>query len=567
MKMKHLFQPLSFLLASSFLLRAQAGEAVYGQHAMVVAQEPLAADVGLEVIKNGGNAVDAAVAVGFALAVTYPCAGNIGGGGFMTICMADGRSTFIDFREKAPGKASHDMYLDSAAFSKSLVGWRSSGVPGTVRGFELAWKHYGSTNKFKWAGLLNLALSLATNGFKLSASNAALFKNSRGKLMNDPESKGIFFTNGAFYPEGALFRQPDLGRTLNRIALDPDDFYTKVTAHLIADAMAAHDGLITLDDLRNYNAVERKPLKGSYRGYEIITAPPPSSGGICILQMLGMLENTGFAKSGQGTAGYYHYLAEVMRRSFADRMQFLGDPDFMMPPMTTLLNPAYLKGRAAAIDPDRATPTERIKPGTPQTMEGTDTTHFSIIDRDGNAVAVTYTLNMGFGNGITVPGAGFLLNDEMDDFATRPGSPDAFGIMQGEMNAIAPNKRPLSSMSPTIVLKDKKPFLILGAPGGGMIITAVLQVLVNVADFDMTAQAAVDAPRIHQLWYENPQEDYLQVEAGVPPDVITQLKNMGYKIRQNRPIVAARVEAILVHTNGIEGARDWTRGDGKAAGW
>jgi gamma-glutamyltranspeptidase/glutathione hydrolase len=338
----------SFLLASSILLTTAHGkDPVYGTNGMVVVQEPFADAAGLRVLKDGGNAVDAAVAVGFALAVTYPYAGNIGGGGFMTIRMVDGRAKFIDFREKAPGGASHDMYLDAAAGHASTVGWRAVGVPGTVRGLELAFAHYGSRNK-SWAELIQPALSLATNGFPVSASTVTLFKGSGGKLTNDPESKRIFFTNGDCYGEGAILRQQDLGLTLSRIVADPNDFYTGKTAEILADAMAANGGLITLDDLRAYHAVERTPLEGDYHGFHIITAPPPSSGGICILEMLGMLDATGFANEVPGSAHSYHYLAEVMRRAFADRMEYLGDPDFMMPPLSAL-NRRRQAGRIAKL--------------------------------------------------------------------------------------------------------------------------------------------------------------------------------------------------------------------------
>jgi gamma-glutamyltranspeptidase/glutathione hydrolase len=555
---------LSILLVSGLLLpEARAAQPVSGRKAMVVAQEPLAADVGLEVLKSGGNAVDAAVAVGFALSVTYPYAGNIGGGGFMLIRMADGRTTFIDFREKAPGQASHDIYLDASGHKiDSTVGWRSSGVPGTVRGFQLANTKYGTK---PWAELIQPAIRLASNGFPISRWQMESFHISK-KLMDYPDSKRIFLKDGAFYDWHEILRQPELGRTLARIALNADDFYTGETAQLLAKAMKANGGLIKLSDLAGYRAVERKPLEGDYRGYHIITAPPPSSGGICLLQMLGMLDGSGYETNGAGSAASYHYLAEVMRRAFADRSEYLGDPDFVTVPVSAMLNPGYLSKRRASIEPTRATPSEALNPGVFPSNEGTNTTHFSILDEQGNAVAVTYTLNLDYGSGITVPGAGFLLNDEMDDFATAPGTTNAFGIMQGEKNAVAPNKRPVSSMCPTIVLKNNRPYLILGAPGGPTIITAVLQVMLNVIDFHMNVQDAVGFPRIHQMWNPRADQDILAVERGISPDTIAALAAMGHKINAARPVVA-RVEAILVNTNGwVEGAHDG-RGIGKAVGY
>jgi gamma-glutamyltranspeptidase / glutathione hydrolase len=556
---------LSILLVSGLLLpEAWAAQPVSGRKAMVVAQEPLAADVGLEVLKSGGNAVDAAVAVGFAMSVTYPYAGNIGGGGFMLIRLADGRTTFIDFREKAPGQASHDMYLDSAVHKlDSTVGWRSAGVPGTVRGFQLANAKYGTR---PWVELIQPAIRLATNGFPISRWQMESFHISK-KLLEYPDSKRIFLKDGAYLGWQEILRQPELGRTLGRIALNADDFYTGETAQLLTKAMQANGGLITLADLASYRAVERKPLEGDYAGYHIITAPPPSSGGICLLQMLGMLDGTGYETHGAGSAASYHYEAEVMRRAFADRSEYLGDPDFVTVPVSAMLNPVYLSERRAGIEPTRATSSAALNPGIFPGQEGTNTTHFSILDEQGNAVAVTYTLNLDYGSGITVPGAGFLLNDEMDDFATAPGATNAFGIMQGEKNAVAPNKRPVSSMTPTIVLKDNRPFLILGAPGGPTIITAVLQVMLNVIDFHMNVQEAVDFPRIHQMWNPRPDQDILAVERGVSPDTIAALEGMGHKINAAKPVVVARVEAILVNTNGwVEGAHDG-RGIGKAVGY
>ena len=542
---------------------ANAHEPVYARKGMVVAQEPLAADVGVAVLKSGGNAVDAAVAVGFALAVTHPFAGNIGGGGFMLIRLADGRTTFIDFREKAPRKASHDMYLDaSGSVTKdSLVGWRAVGVPGTVRGLELANKKYG---RKPWFDLLQPAIGLASSGFPVSYSQMRSFHYSAELLSQFPESKHIFLKDGAFYDWNENFKQPELARTLERIAGGgAAEFYEGETAHILAREMERHGGLITLDDLREYQAVERKPLEGDYKGYHIITSPPPSSGGVGILQMLGMLDGTGYEKSHAGSATAYHYLAEVMRRYYADRNEYLGDPDFVKNPITAMLNPAYIRSRRESIDPVLATPSNQIRPGLPAgAAEGSDTTHYSIADEQGNVVAVTYTLNAGYGSGVTVPEAGFLLNDEMDDFAAKPGTPNLFGLVQGEANSIAPGRRSLSSMVPTIVLKDGKPFLVLGAPGGSRIITAVLQVMLNVMDFGMNIQDAIDFPRVHHQW----KPDHLDIERGISPDTIALLKKDGYNIEESKPAVIARVEAILLKDGWLQGGHD-ERGSGKASGY
>jgi|HubBroStandDraft_6_1064221.scaffolds.fasta_scaffold48647_1 gamma-glutamyltranspeptidase/glutathione hydrolase len=554
---------LSLVLMFALVVPAAEGrEPVYGRKAMVVAQEELATDVGVSILRAGGNAVDAAVAVGFALAVTHPYAGNLGGGGFMLIRMADGRASFIDFREKAPGRASHDMYLDANRnpTNESVVGWRSAGVPGTVRGFELAHKKYGRKS---WADLVSPAVALADKGFPVSRWQMNSWRRAAPLLSQFPESQRTFLNRGAFYEWQETFRQPELARTLERIGrLGARDFYEGETGHLLANAMAKNGGLITLADLHDYKAVERAPLEGDYKGYRIITSPPPSSGGVGLLQMLAMLNTTGYEKYGAGSAEAYHYMAEVMRRFYADRSQYLGDPDFVKNPISALLAPSYVQARRATIDPEHATPSDSVKPGLPAEHEGTNTTHYSIVDQEGNAVAVTYTLNDAYGSGVTVPGAGFLLNDEMDDFAAKPGTPNMFELVQGEANAIAPGKRPLSSMVPTIIVKDGKPFLILGAPGGPVIITAVLQVILNVIDFGMNVQDAVDFPRVHQQW----KPDRLDVEKGVSPDTIALLQRMGYAVEVGNPQVTARVEAIEISDGWVQGGHDG-RGPGKAEGY
>ena len=528
---------------------------------MVGAQEPVATDVGVQILKAGGNAVDAAIAVGFALAVTHPYAGNLGGGGFMLIRFADGRSTFVDFRERAPEKASRDMYLDASGkpTRESLDGWRSAGVPGTVRGFELAHRKYGSR---KWADLIEPAIALAEQGFQVSYPLAESLKAARN-LSQDAESKRIFQKNGAYFTPGDTLAQPELAGTLRRIAQNgANEFYQGETAQKLSAAMARKSGLITLSDLKNYTAVERMPLTGAYRGYGIIAAPPPSSGGVGILQMLGMLENSGYQKSGFGSAAEIEYVAEVMRRYYADRSQYLGDPDFSKLRLTSLLDPGYIKRRRDTIDPNHATPSSRVLPGLPAGRDGGETTHYNVVDAQGNAVAVTFTLNEGYGNGITVPGLGFLLNDEMDDFASKPGSPNAFGLIQGEANAIQPGKRPLSSMTPTILTRDGKFFMAVGAPGGSRIISAVLQTILNVVDFGMNAQDAVDAPRIHHQW----QPDKLYLEPGISPDTVALLKSRGYDVDHSPGLVLARVEAIISKSGWLEGGSDG-RASGKAAGY
>ena len=543
-------------------LSLSARQPVHSQHAMVVAQEPLATDVGVAVLKAGGNAVDAAVAVGFALAVTHPFAGNIGGGGFMLVRFADGRATFIDFREKAPLKASRNMYLDANGklTRDSLVGWRASGVPGSVRGFELAHQKYGHKS---WADLLDPAIKLADDGFPVSYS---LWESLQGantvKLLSQfPDSKRIFLS--AHY--GDKLAQPELAATLKRIREHgAADFYSGEIARKFAAAEAANGGLITLEDLKQYQAVERTPLRGRYHDYEVITSPPPSSGGIGILQMLGMLEGSGYEKSGAGSAASIHYVAEVMRRFYADRSEYFGDPDFVKVPLPQLLDPRYIASRRGSIDPQRATPSSEIRPGNLTPYEKTETTHFNVVDSQGNAVSVTYTLNGGYGSGVTVPGLGFLLNNEMDDFAAKPGEENLFHLIQGEANAIQPGKRPLSSMTPTILARDGKLFMSLGAPGGSRIINGVLQVILNVVDFHMNVQDAVDFPRFHHQWMP----DQLYLEKGVSPDTTAILRSMGYQIapyETTNPVVA-RVEAIVNDQGWLQGGADG-RGNSKAEGY
>ena len=540
------------------VLHLHAAQPVRARKAMVVSREPHATDAGLAVLKAGGNAVDAAVAVGLALAVTHPSAGNIGGGGFMLIRLAGGQTTFIDFRERAPQSSSRNMYLDihGEPTKDSTLGWRASGVPGTVRGLDLAHRKYGRS---KWADLVAPAVRLARDGFPVSWGLAQSLRNSK-KLSQFPESRKIFLNGGAHFEPGDLFRQPGLAATLERIAAGAADFYEGETARLFAEEMAKHGGEITLADLNAYQAVERKPLEGSYRAYTIYTAPPPSAGGLGLLHMLGVLEGSGYEKGGAGSAASIHFVAETMRRYYADRSEYVADPDFQHVPVRQLLDPRYIESRRRSIDPNRAAPSDSIKPGDLKAYESTETTHYSVVDQEDNAVAVTYTLNNGYGSGVTVPGLGFLLNDEMDDFSVKPGFPNGFGLVQGERNRIEPGKRPLSNMTPTILLRDGKLYMVVGTPGGARIINSVLQTILNVIDFGMNMQDAVNWPRFHHQW----RPDRLEVEPGVSPDTRALLSERGHALESIRSF--CEVAAIRVEGGWLEGAAD-NRVEGKAAGY
>jgi len=547
------------LLLIAVAMPVWAAQPVRAKRGMVVTRERHATEAGIRVLEAGGNAIDAAVAVGFALAVTHPSAGNIGGGGFMLIRLADGRTTFIDFRERAPGAASRNMYIgaDGKATRDSLVGYRASGVPGTVRGLEYASKKYG---KKPWAEVVQPAVDLASKGFELSYGQAQGLRGQSQSFAPFAESKRIFTRNGKFYEAGDTFVQPELGRTLDRIArVGAKDFYEGETAQLLAKDMKEHGGLITLDDLRAYVAIERKPLEGSYHGYQIVTAPPPSSGGVGVLEMLGILEGTGYEKAGAGSATAVHYVTEAMRRYFADRSEHLGDPDFVKVPISQMLDPKYLAKARTAIDPERATPSSAIHAAKFTGKESLETTHYSVADEQGNIALVTYTLNGGYGSKVTATGLGFLLNNEMDDFAPKPGEANMYGLIQGEANAIAPRKTPLSSMTPTIVLQDGKPVLALGSPGGPTIINTVLEVILNVVDFKMNVQDAVNWPRFHHQWLP----DQLSVEPGYSPDTVALLEKRGYTVKR----VGSQGEcAAIAFRNGwMEGAPD-PRTEGTAQG-
>ena len=494
---------------------------------MVASGSDEASRAGVEIMRQGGNAVDAAAAVGFTLAVTLPEAGNLGGGGFMLIRLHEGRTTFIDFREKAPAAARPDMYLDAQGHylkGSSVVGYRAIGVPGSVAGLIAAQQRYG---KLSLAQVMAQAVRLADEGFVLNPELARSMAASP-RLARYPESRRIFQRGGRYYQAGERFRQPELARTLRRIAADgAQAFYRGPLARELTAAIRKHGGLVTEADLRSYEVKTREPLLGSYRGYEIITAPPPSSGGIALLEALNVLEGTDYSRGGPDSAVSLHWMTEAMRRAFADRAELLGDPDFVHVPVGSLISKTYAALLRAGIDPRLCTPSSSVHAGNPAPEESPQTTHFSIVDGDGNAVACTTTLNSSFGSGVTAEGLGFLLNNEMDDFTAAPGVPNAFKLIQGKANEIRPGKRPLSSMAPTILLHEGKLFLVVGSPGGPRIISTVLEVIANVIDFHQNVQQAVDSPRFHHQWLP----DLLYVERnGFSANTLTELRRRGYEI-------------------------------------
>jgi len=507
---------------------------------MVVTVRRLATQVGVEILQAGGNAIDAAVATGFALAVVHSPAGNIGGGGFMLIRMADGRTHFLDYREKAPAAATRDMFLDAngnVIEGASEIGYKSIGVPGSVAGMAYAERKYG---KLTLKQVMAPAIKLAREGYPLTWEEAQDFHDSY--LAKFPESHRVFQRDGNYYRPGETFRQPDLARTLERIAANPDDFYRGSLAAELAAALQKGGGLITAGDLANYEVKEREPVRGSYRGYEIISAPPPSSGGTVLIEALNILEGYDLAKMQSRSAQSIHFTVEAFRRAFMDRAEFLGDPDFSRIPVAQLIDKKYGLAWRDSIDAAHATPSTELKrpaifseleryasshPPARPPLEGNHTTHYSIMDEEGNAVAVTTTINDWFGSRVTADGLGFLLNDEMDDFSSKPGVPNADGLIQGPANAVGPGKRPLSSMTPTIVVHNGKAVMVLGSPGSSKIITTVANVLMGVVDYGLNLQEAVNAPRFHNQWLP----DVVNVEKTVSPDTRNLLRNMGYNIQ------------------------------------
>ena len=491
-----------FLLFSCLAMPgfATSREPVRAKRGMVASVSDIASQVGVDIMKRGGNAIDAAVAVALALAVTWPSAGNLGGGGFMLIRKANGESEIIDYRERAPLAATRDMYLDkegNVIKGASTLGYRAVGVPGTVAGVHLALKRHG---KLPWAQVVEPARRLAAQGFTVSIHLARSLRSSSKLLARFSDSNRIFLRRGNYFEEGERIVQPELATILSRVQRNWRDFYEGKTAEMIAADMKSNGGLVTFRDLKEYEPTIRQPLKGKYRDYDILTMPPPSSGGAHLIQMLNMLEHYELGKMTHNSSDHLHLLAEVMKRAFADRAEYMGDADFVKVPVEGIISKKYADELVKTIDLQRATPSSQIKAGTPATYEPTETTHFTIVDQEGNWVSNTYTLNGSYGSGVTAKGTGVLLNNEMDDFTSKVGAPNMYGLLQSANNAIQPRKRPLSAMTPTMVLKDGKVWFAIGSPGGPTIINTVLQVIINVIDYGMTIQQAVDAPRFHHQW-------------------------------------------------------------------
>jgi gamma-glutamyltranspeptidase/glutathione hydrolase len=566
----------SFAQQAANVLAWRGEQPVRAKHGMVVSVHHAASDAGLEILRAGGNAVDAAVATGFALAVVHPAAGNLGGGGFLLLRTHDGRTTFIDYREKAPLAATETMYQDAhgnvlpeTSLQSSVLGYRAIGTPGSVAGMVYAERKYG---KLGLAKVMAPAIRLASEGFVLTDEEAGELRDD--DLTKFSDSHRIFQRNGNYYKAGETFRQPELARTLQRIAANPNDFYRgRMAQELVAD-LKKGGALLTLEDLAQYNVVERRPIIGDFHNFTVISAPPPSSGGIVLLSALNILEGYDLAKLGDRTPQSLHLITEAWRRAFMDRAQYLGDPDFNAIPTAQLIAKKYAAVWRAGIDPEKATPSERLKrpegflPPPPTSAghyrESNDTTHYSVVDSEGNAVAVTTTLNNSFGSAVTSGTLGFLLNDEMDDFAAKQGVPNMYGLIQGPANAIAPGKRPLSAMTPTIVLEDGKLRYVLGSPGGPRIITTVGNILLSVAEGGLNVQEAVDAPRFHHQYLP----DKLYLEPGFSADTIAALKKMGYEVSvRNGHWSDGECIAIDPATGELLGGQDHRSHYGKAAGY
>ena len=527
-----------------------------GGNGMVVSTQPQADKIGQDVLDQGGNAIDAAVAVGYALAVVHPQAGNIGGGGFAVIHTADGKDYALDFREVAPGGAARDMYLDkdgNVIPGESSYTYKAAGVPGTVAGMSAMLERLGTK---KLADLMAPSIELAEKGYNLSARQAKSMAAHRHKFVKFPNTQGYFLhEDGSVYKEGELFVQKDLAETLKLIAEQgPKGFYEGRTAELIEADMKANDGLITKEDLKKYEVKWREPSTATYRGYKVTSMCPPSSGGAIIAQIMNVMENADMKALGFHSPAALHIMVEAMRQAYADRSEYMGDPDFVKVPVEELTSKEYAKKIYERIDPKKATPSDNVRPGLGPIKEGSNTTHYSVVDRMGNAVAVTYTINESWGSGAAVKGAGFLLNNEMDDFSAKPGVPNYYGLLGGDANAIEPYKRPLSSMSPSIVSKDGKTVLVVGSPGGSRIITTTLQVILNVIEYGMPVNEAVSASRFHMQWI--PDEVRVELDSGLSDDDVSALVGMGYKLSLQPFMGDANAIHIDEKTGEITGSHD-----------
>ncbi|QKG43702.1 gamma-glutamyltransferase [Providencia rettgeri] len=533
---------LSLLVSSQ--LYAASEPAVEAKKGMVVSSQHLASQIGADILKSGGNAIDAAVAVGYAQAVVNPCCGNIGGGGFMTIHLADGKDLFINFRETAPAAASADMYLDKDGKlikDASLYGYLASGVPGTVKGLDYALEKYGTMSRQQ---VMAPAIKLAREGFTLTRADTDVLDTTTERFKQDPEVARIFLKpDGSAFQPGDLLVQTDLANTLEKIAQNgPSAFYEGEIPKIVEEASKKNGGILTAKDFADFTITDTAPVSCTYRGYQFISAPPPSSGGVTICQTLNILEGYDLKEMGFNSADYIHTLTEAMRHAYMDRNTFLGDPEFVDNPTEKLLSKAYAEELRKEIKPDQATPSTQVQPGIGP-HEKPETTHYSVVDEKGNAVSTTYTINGRFGSVVIPPGTGFFLNDEMDDFTTKVGEKNLYGLVQGERNAITPGKRPLSSMSPTIVTKNGKVFLVLGSPGGSRIISITLQTALNIIDHGMPPQEAVNAPRIHHQWL--PDEVYYE-QRGVSKDTLALLDKMGYQMVEQTPWGAAELIMVAI---------------------
>ena len=564
-------------LAATLLLGSTGsgadGGSAAGRHAMVATEQHYASQAGVDVLEAGGNAVDAAVAVAYALAVVDPCCGNIGGGGFIVVRMHDGREKFIDFREKAPLRATRDMYLNrdgSVDAFRSRKGWLAIGVPGTVLGMETARKEFGTMSR---SALIAPAIALARDGFTISAGDLIPFEGSATEgytgaytFAQQPNVRAIFMPNGSFPKPGDVLRQPQLAKTLESIARDgPDAFYRGPIAHAIVAASDANGGLLSLKDFASYTVEEAAPLHCGYKGYDVESAPPPSSGGVTLCEILNIIAPYPLASWGWHGTRSVHYVTEAERRAYADRNTYLGDPDFVKDPVAALLAPSYAAKLRAEISPDTATPSVDVKPGLGAVAhENDETTHYSIVDRWGNATAVTYTINDWFGSSVIAGDTGFFLNDEMDDFTAKPGTPNMFGLVQGVRNDVQPGKRPLSSMTPTIVTKNGKLVMVTGSPGGSRIITIALETILNALVYGMTAQKAVDAPRTHMQWLP----DQLQYEPGaIGATATSALTAMGYHFHMVPRWGSAQAVVVDPVTGILYGGSDRRHPAGAAIGY